>query len=91
MKANKSLGQNFLQDRNILSRIVESIDLTKNDLVIEIGPGQGALTKYLKLFNASLICYEVDTDLEKYLSLYVDDKTKKIVEINNIFFKTLTY
>ena len=44
LQAKKSLGQNFLKDENILNKIANSID-TDNDLIIEIGPGMGALTK----------------------------------------------
>jgi len=40
----KSLGQNFLQDKNIAQKIVQSLFAGPNDLVIEIGPGTGALT-----------------------------------------------
>ena len=37
----KSLGQNFLKDSNIINKIIESIDIDKDTLVIEIGPGSG--------------------------------------------------
>ena len=47
IKANKSLGQNFLINQNVVDKIVESSQITKNDLVIEIGPGLGTLTKEL--------------------------------------------
>ena len=43
--AKKSLGQNFLKDESILQRIANSISVTQNDLILEIGPGKGALTK----------------------------------------------
>ena len=43
----KSLGQNFLKDSNITEGIVNSVDYKDNNLVIEIGPGAGALTKKL--------------------------------------------
>lgn len=56
----KSLGQNFLRDENILRKIVESLNLSEGDLVIEIGPGQGALTKYLVELPITLIGIEVD-------------------------------
>ncbi|OEU65753.1 MAG: ribosomal RNA small subunit methyltransferase A [Desulfovibrio sp. S3730MH75] len=46
-KAKKSLGQNFLQDDNIARKIVDSLKITEKDSVIEIGPGQGALTKHI--------------------------------------------
>ena len=43
----KSLGQNFLIDRNILNNIVNAADLTEGSGVIEIGPGIGALTEFI--------------------------------------------
>lgn len=76
----KSLGQNFLKDKNILMKIIDAVDVKEDDLVIEIGPGQGALTKYLKLYHSNLICYEVDNRVRKYLDKFVDDKTKIIYE-----------
>jgi 16S rRNA (adenine1518-N6/adenine1519-N6)-dimethyltransferase len=56
----KSLGQNFLRDENILRKIVEGLNLHDGDIVIEIGPGQGALTKHLVDLPITLIGIEVD-------------------------------
>lgn len=56
----KSLGQNFLQDENILRKIIEHLHLHDHDVVVEIGPGQGALTKYLVDLPITLIGVEVD-------------------------------
>ena len=67
IKAKKSLGQNFLQDENILKNIANSITTKTNDLIIEIGPGKGALTKYLKEKNSFLICYEIDERMKEIL------------------------
>ena len=78
MKAKKSLGQNFLIDKNVISKIVAEVSACENDLIIEVGPGQGALTKELKKYNANLIAYEVDRDLITILSKLEDDKTKVI-------------
>ena len=80
MKAKKSLGQNFLIDSDIINKINLSINASSNDLIIEIGPGMGALTKFLKTKNANLICYEIDKDMQPYLNKFVDDKTKIIYE-----------
>ena len=80
MKAKKSLGQNFLIDNNIIDKIIDSIPAEYNDLIIEIGPGMGALTSKLKLKNANIICYELDTDLKPYLNKLEDDKTKVIYQ-----------
>ena len=47
IKADKSLGQNFLVDDDAINDIVDSANISKDDLVIEIGPGLGTLTKEL--------------------------------------------
>ena len=47
ISAKKSLGQNFLKDEKVLKNIADSIYTTDQDLILEIGPGTGALTKYL--------------------------------------------
>ncbi len=77
-KHKHSLGQNFLKDKNVLAKIIDSVPVEKDDLVIEIGPGQGALTKFLKLYHANLVCFEIDERVRPFLRLYEDDKTKVI-------------
>ena len=64
----KNLGHNFLQDKNIIDKIVNAPDYGDNNLVIEIGPGAGALTKELLKKVDRAILYEVDTRLEKILN-----------------------
>lgn len=61
--AKKSLGQNFLVDRRIVSRIITAADLTPHDTVLEIGPGRGILTRPLAERAASLTAIELDNDL----------------------------
>ena len=56
----KSLGQNFLINQNIIDRIIEVSEVNKNDIVIEIGPGIGALTKSLVMLAAHVIAIEID-------------------------------
>ncbi len=56
----KSLGQNFLIDKNIARKIVESIGITAGDHLIEIGPGEGALTGMLLEFPATLTAVDMD-------------------------------
>ena len=60
IKANKSLGQNFLISQEVIDTIVNKSEITKNDLVIEIGPGLGTLTKYLLEKAGKVICIELD-------------------------------
>jgi 16S rRNA (adenine1518-N6/adenine1519-N6)-dimethyltransferase len=59
----KSLGQNFLIDPNILQRITETAQLTKETGVIEIGPGIGALTEHLARAAGKVVAFEIDQRL----------------------------
>ena len=68
IKANKSLGQNFLISTEVVEKIIESSELSKEDLVIEIGPGLGTLTKYLLDKAGKVICIELDTRMVKILN-----------------------
>ena len=77
-KHKHSLGQNFLKDKNVLAKIIDSCDVKEDDLVIEIGPGQGALTKFLKLYHCNLVCFEIDERVKPFLRLYEDAKTHLI-------------
>ena len=63
----KSFGQNFLKDNNITEGIASSVDYKENNLVIEIGPGAGALTKKLLGKVDKAILYEIDTRLKDIL------------------------
>ena len=63
----KRFGQNFLHDARIIQRIVSSIAPTENDTVLEIGPGQGALTEVLLAHKPSLTAVELDRDLVAFL------------------------
>ena len=45
---------NHNEDKGVLAKIIDSVDVQEDDLIIEVGPGQGALTKFLKLFKANL-------------------------------------
>ncbi|MCQ2548373.1 MAG: 16S rRNA (adenine(1518)-N(6)/adenine(1519)-N(6))-dimethyltransferase RsmA [Clostridia bacterium] len=62
-KFSKSLGQNFLQDQGIIDEIVDAAQIGQEDLVIEIGPGGGALTKELIKEAGKLIAVELDDRL----------------------------
>lgn len=74
----KRYGQNFLKDDNVLNNIVNSIDITENDLVIEIGPGAGALTNKLLNKTKKIICFEIDKQLEIYLNKFEEIGVKVI-------------
>lgn len=65
----KSLGQNFLHDPNTLQKIVQTADLQPDDVILEIGPGTGALTRTLAHMHPSntIIAIEVDQRLRPIL------------------------
>jgi len=60
ISATKRLGQNFLIDDEVVADIVASSSITKEDLVIEIGPGLGTLTKALLEKSGKVVCIEID-------------------------------
>ena len=70
----KKFGQNFLIDSNILDKIIESAQLTKDDCVLEIGPGIGTMTQYLAEHAREVVAVEIDKNLipilEDTLSAY---------------------
>ena len=63
ISAQKRYGQNFLIDANILEKIVVSAGITKEDTVLEIGPGIGTLTQYLAEAAKQVICVEIDKNM----------------------------
>ena len=67
IKANKNLGQNFLTDDNVLQDIVDGAEIKDDDLVIEIGPGLGSLTKLLLERAKKVVCIELDNRMVKIL------------------------
>ena len=69
----KSLGQNFLTDKNILLNIVKAANIKDNSLVIEVGPGSGNLTKEIANVATNVLCYEIDTRLEEILDQELRD------------------
>ena len=103
--AKKSLGQNFLIDKNIINKIINLVDI-KHKNIIEIGPGKGALTDLLLLNKPKkLVIIEKDFNLYKKLKLkYTDNKKvilynadilkfnlEKITNNNSIIFGNLPY
>lgn len=67
IKANKNLGQNFLINSEVVENIVNSSEINENDMVIEIGPGLGTLTKYLLEKAGKVLCIELDYKMIKIL------------------------
>lgn len=66
-RARKSLGQHFLTDQTALTRIVDALAPTADDIVVEIGPGRGALTDLLAQRAKRVVAIELDRDLVPYL------------------------
>ncbi len=88
----KKFGQNFLIDTRVLDRIIESAEITKEDCILEIGPGIGTMTQYLAENAREVVAVEIDKNLipilEDTLSEYdnvtvINDDILK-VDINKI-------
>lgn len=87
----KRFGQNFLVDQNILKKIVNIPTITKETLVIEIGPGMGSLTEHLLTKAKRVLAYEIDNDLipilqesfkDSNLTLINDDFLKREIDLD---------
>jgi 16S rRNA (adenine1518-N6/adenine1519-N6)-dimethyltransferase len=63
----KKWGQNFLADRNLLDKIVRTIDPKKSDSILEIGPGEGALTELIYPIVKEMVAIEIDPMLIEHL------------------------
>ena len=82
IKANKSLGQNFLINSEVVENIIESSNIEQDDMIIEIGPGLGTLTKYLLEKAGKVLCIELDKRMVNILEdrFSSDDKFEIINE-----------
>ncbi|MDD5291863.1 MAG: 16S rRNA (adenine(1518)-N(6)/adenine(1519)-N(6))-dimethyltransferase RsmA [Candidatus Omnitrophica bacterium] len=69
----KRFGQNFLTDKNILSKILKSISVSEDDVILEIGPGKGILTRGLLPWADKVIAVELDKYLYGYLKTDLGD------------------
>jgi len=86
----KELGQNFLQNKEVLSNIIKLGELKEDDIVIEIGPGRGNLTQELIKSAKKVIAIEKDRDLVQLLrEKFSSVKNLKIIEgdIRDLFIK----
>ena len=77
--ANKKLGQNFLVDEKIIEEIIKAANISKKDLIIEIGPGIGSLTKSIIPNAGKTICIELD----KKMANIISNRFKNEIEIIN--------
>lgn len=83
MRPKKSLGQNFLTSISTLDKIIDSANLSSNDIVLEIGPGKGALTEALLQRGAKVLAIEKDNELVFFLN----EKFKKETEKGQLIIK----
>lgn len=67
-RAKKGFGQNFLVNKSIIEGIIKEAKISKDDYVIEIGPGLGSLTEYLCINAGKVLCYEIDADMVDILN-----------------------
>ena len=74
LRADKGLGQNFLQDPDVLRLIVDAADIQPTDTVLEIGPGLGSLTRYLAQAAREVICVELDHEIIPVLNTVLSDR-----------------
>lgn len=79
IKPNKRLGQNFLADKKVFEKIIETANLSKNDFVVEIGPGIGGLTNFLGDRAGTILAIEKDYQLVTFLRKYF--KSRKNIKI----------
>jgi len=86
----KSLGQNFLIDRNVAEREVGYANITKDDVVLEVGPGKGILTKLLADKAKEVITIEIDEKIVRNLTGKLSDNVKLIHnDVLKLDFETL--
>jgi 16S rRNA (adenine1518-N6/adenine1519-N6)-dimethyltransferase len=88
---NKSLGQHWLKDRLILEAIVDCASVTKDDTILEIGPGLGTLTSVLLSRSKKVIAVEYDEDLARKLPAQFPGKDLTVInqDILSYDFSTL--
>ena len=82
----KSLGQNFLHDRNLAQWIVDQAGITPEDFVVEIGPGLGALTELLLASGAHVLAIEKDARLAGFLREKFEDRRLEVVHADALKF-----
>ncbi len=79
LKAKKKFGQNFLINEEIINQIIEKSEVTKNDTVLEIGPGLGTLTKHLIKSAKRVLAVELDEDMCDVLQSRFNDENLEII------------
>ncbi|MFW9951023.1 MAG: rRNA adenine N-6-methyltransferase family protein [Candidatus Thorarchaeota archaeon] len=101
IKPNKKLGQNFLFDKNIASKVISKSNISEDDVILEIGSGLGALTEELVNFSNKIYAYEINFKLFQYLSkkfskvknliIYNEDILKADIPPHNLVISNIPY
>jgi len=90
MKNNKSLGQHWLRDRDVLAHIATSAELTSGDTVLEIGPGLGTLTSELLRRAGKVVAVEYDGELARKLPAQFPGKNLEVIHSDILKFDLST-
>ena len=81
LKPDKDYGQNFLIEPSICSKIVDALNVNKDDKILEIGPGLGSLTHYLSLNKNNTVAVDIDKRMTDFLkAVYRDNNNVEIIE-----------
>ena len=82
----KTLGQNFLHDQNLARWIVDQAQITSDDYVVEIGPGLGALTRFILEKGAHVLAIEKDARLAGFLRTHFPNQRLEILDSDALKF-----
>ncbi|MBP7770764.1 MAG: ribosomal RNA small subunit methyltransferase A [Candidatus Pacebacteria bacterium] len=91
MHKKKSLGQHFLNNKDLLGAVVDAAIITKGEMVVEIGPGEGTLTAVLLERGAKVVALEKDTRLIELLKNKFVGKKLEVIEGDALDFDPTTY
>ena len=80
VRAKKHLGQHFLTDLEIAQNIAHSLDTSRHNSILEVGPGMGVLTKYLLNLNSEVFVIEIDKESVRYLKNHFPKLENHIIE-----------
>lgn len=83
IRLKKGLGQNLLTDKNQIRKIMDSVDIKKDDLILEIGPGMGAITFEMAKKAQKIVCVEKDEEMVLALDKKIKEENIRNIEIIN--------
>ena len=86
----KSLGQHFLTDKTVITQIIQAANLTQDDIVVEVGPGKGILTKQLISTAGKIFSIELDPRLAQRLQTQLGSPTNLTCVVGDARFKDIT-